>query len=205
MEWSTTTSRWTAAGSRPSPLHSTTRRLISSAARSFRVREGNARLWLGNPVRALVIGWAEMGESIQQLRKPSRTAMLMGGNAVVRRFGPRRGLAPTQTDLGRTSEGRLLSCEDEDMFARLLAIGARGFYRPDLDHPSLRSARTDDETLLPPLVFLAGSVARRDRRRRPTASHICSASPAILSARPSRRHRFRATALRTARSCAHLQ
>jgi glucosyl-dolichyl phosphate glucuronosyltransferase len=36
-----------------------------------------------------------------------------------------------RTDLGRTAT-RLLSCEDEDMFKRLLASGARGFYRPDL-------------------------------------------------------------------------
>jgi hypothetical protein len=36
------------------------------------------------------------------------------------------------TDLGRTSDGRLLSCEDRDMYNRLLMAGATGFYRPDL-------------------------------------------------------------------------
>jgi hypothetical protein len=56
--------------------------------------------------------------------------MLMGGNAVVRRaLLDRVGLYAV--DLGRTAT-RLLSCEDEDMFKRLLAAGARGFYRPDL-------------------------------------------------------------------------
>jgi len=41
-------------------------------------------------------------------------------------------VGPYAVDLGRTPGGRLLSCEDDDMFARLLASGARGFYRPDL-------------------------------------------------------------------------
>jgi hypothetical protein len=55
----------------------------------------------------------------------------MGGNAVIRRSILER-VGPYSVDLGRTPGGRLMSCEDEDMFARLLAIGARGFYRPDL-------------------------------------------------------------------------
>ena len=49
-----------------------------------------------------------------------------GGQAVAAdRVGPYR------MDLGRTQTS-LTSCEDEDMFKRLLATGARGFYRPDL-------------------------------------------------------------------------
>ena len=55
----------------------------------------------------------------------------MGGNAVIRRSVLDR-VGPYSVDLGRTPGGRLLSCEDEDMFIRLLSIGARGFYRPDL-------------------------------------------------------------------------
>jgi len=90
---------------------------------------GERPLWVGRSYGA-VIGWAECGDSIQQYG-PSCTAMLMGGNAVVRRFILDR-VGPYSVDLGRTPGGRLLSCEDEDMFARLLAIGARGFYRPDL-------------------------------------------------------------------------
>jgi hypothetical protein len=77
-----------------------------------------------------VIGWAECGDTIQQFG-PSCSAMLMGGNAVIRRPVLER-VGPYSVDLGRTPGGRLLSCEDEDMFTRLLAIGARGFYRPDL-------------------------------------------------------------------------
>ena len=53
-----------------------------------------------------------------------------GGNAVIRRRVLTR-VGPYRTDLGRSAT-RLMSCEDEDMFKRLLAAGARGFYRPDL-------------------------------------------------------------------------
>ena len=77
-----------------------------------------------------VIGWAESGQTTQQFG-PGFEAMLMGGNAVIRRSVLDR-VGPYSVDLGRTSGGRLLSCEDEDMFTRLLSIGARGFYRPDL-------------------------------------------------------------------------
>jgi glucosyl-dolichyl phosphate glucuronosyltransferase len=90
---------------------------------------GQRPLWVGRSYGA-VVGWAECGDSIQQYG-PSCTAMLMGGNAVVRRSILDR-VGPYSGDLGRTPGGRLLSCEDEDMFARLLAIEARGFYRPDL-------------------------------------------------------------------------
>ena len=85
--------------------------------------------WVGRAYGS-VIGWAECGDSIQQFG-PSCTAMLMGGNAVIRRSVLER-VGPYAADLGRTPGGRLLSCEDEDMFKRLLAVGARGFYRPDL-------------------------------------------------------------------------
>jgi glycosyltransferase involved in cell wall biosynthesis len=86
-------------------------------------------IWLGNAYGA-VIGWAESGQAIQQFG-PGCDAMLMGGNAIIRRSVLER-VGPYSVDLGRTPGRRLLSCEDEDMFTRLLAIGARGFYRPDL-------------------------------------------------------------------------
>lgn len=85
--------------------------------------------WVGNAYGS-VIGWVDSGTSIQQFG-PGCDAMLMGGNAVIRRSLLER-VGPYSGDLGRTPGGRLLSCEDEDMFARLLAVGARGFYRPDL-------------------------------------------------------------------------
>ena len=77
-----------------------------------------------------VVGWAECGPTVRQFG-PGCDAMLMGGNAVIRRAMLER-VGPYAAELGRTPGGRLLSCEDEDMFARLLAAGARGFYRPDL-------------------------------------------------------------------------
>lgn len=85
--------------------------------------------WLGRAYGS-AIGWAESGQVPQQFG-PGCDAMLMGGNAVIRRPVLDQS-GPYSVDLGRTPGGRLLSCEDEDMFARLLAIGARGFYRPDL-------------------------------------------------------------------------
>jgi glucosyl-dolichyl phosphate glucuronosyltransferase len=85
--------------------------------------------WLGTAYRG-AIGWVDAGPAIQQYG-PGCDAMLMGGNAVIRRAVLER-VGPYSADLGRTPGGRLLSCEDEDMFTRLLAIGARGYYRPDL-------------------------------------------------------------------------
>ncbi|HJR58574.1 MAG TPA: glycosyltransferase [Vicinamibacterales bacterium] len=90
---------------------------------------GDRPVWLGRAYGS-VVGWAECGDTIQQFGPPFE-AMLMGGNAVIRRSVLER-VGPYAVDLGRTPGGRLLSCEDEDMFARLLLIGARGFYRPDL-------------------------------------------------------------------------
>ena len=58
------------------------------------------------------------------------TGMLTGGNLVLRRtlFDQ---VGPYPTNLGRTNK-RLLSCEDEAMFQRILAVGAVGFYEPRL-------------------------------------------------------------------------
>jgi glycosyltransferase involved in cell wall biosynthesis len=85
--------------------------------------------WLRSSYRAAV-GWVDSGPVVQQFG-PGFDAMLMGGNAVIRRRILER-VGPYATDLGRASEKQLLSCEDRDMFNRLLANGARGFYRPDL-------------------------------------------------------------------------
>jgi GT2 family glycosyltransferase len=55
---------------------------------------------------------------------------LPGGNAVIRRAVLER-CGPYATDILRT-HARLLSGEDADMYERLLAVGAQGFYTPDL-------------------------------------------------------------------------
>ena len=84
--------------------------------------------WLPSGYGA-VIGRVDSGSEVRQYG-PGFEGMLMGGNAVIRRSVLAR-VGLYRTDLGRTAT-RLLSCEDEDMFKRLLASGARGFYRPDL-------------------------------------------------------------------------
>jgi glucosyl-dolichyl phosphate glucuronosyltransferase len=90
---------------------------------------GERPAWLGRAYGA-VVGWTECGQATQQFGAGCE-AMLMGGNAIIRRSVLER-VGPYSVDLGRTPGGRLMSCEDEDMFTRLLASGARGFYRPDL-------------------------------------------------------------------------
>jgi glycosyltransferase involved in cell wall biosynthesis len=85
--------------------------------------------WFGSAYKA-AIGWVDGGPRIQQYG-PGFDGMLMGGNAVIRRSVVER-VGAYATDLGRTSDGRLLSCEDRDMYNRLLTLGATGFYRPDL-------------------------------------------------------------------------
>jgi glycosyltransferase involved in cell wall biosynthesis len=85
--------------------------------------------WFGTAYKA-AIGWVDSGPRIEEYT-PKFGGILMGGNAVIRRSVLER-VGGYASDLGRTSDGRLLSCEDRDMYDRLLAIGARGFYRPDL-------------------------------------------------------------------------
>jgi glycosyltransferase involved in cell wall biosynthesis len=57
--------------------------------------------------------------------------MLMGGNAIVRRATLQRA-GPYAEHLGPGSFSRLFSCEDEDMYLRLLELGAKGEYLPAL-------------------------------------------------------------------------
>jgi glycosyltransferase involved in cell wall biosynthesis len=77
-----------------------------------------------------VIGWVE-GEARVQEYGGDYPGMLMGGNAVIRRRVLDR-VGPYSTALGPGPGGRLLSCEDDDMYRRLLDHGARGLYLPDL-------------------------------------------------------------------------
>ena len=57
--------------------------------------------------------------------------ILKGGNAVVRREVLLR-VGPYAEHLGPSGFARLLSCEDEEMYHRLLKAGARGRYLPSL-------------------------------------------------------------------------
>ncbi|MFL6275731.1 MAG: glycosyltransferase family 2 protein [Blastocatellia bacterium] len=76
-----------------------------------------------------VIGWIDGGKQAVAYG-PDYPGILMGGNCVMTRaILDRIGLY--KTSLSRTGT-RLLAGEDEDMYARLLAAGARGIYLPDL-------------------------------------------------------------------------
>jgi glycosyltransferase involved in cell wall biosynthesis len=57
--------------------------------------------------------------------------ILKGGNAVIRRRVLDRA-GPFAEWLGPAGSGRLLSCEDEEMYHRLLKLGAKGRYLPTL-------------------------------------------------------------------------
>ena len=84
--------------------------------------------WLGCGYLG-VIGWVDPGPQPMAM-DDSYPGILMGGNAVIRRTALERA-GPYSTALNRTGT-RLLGCEDEDMYHRLLALGARGRYEPDL-------------------------------------------------------------------------
>ena len=84
--------------------------------------------WLGSQYLG-VIGWVDPGPQ-QQVMDERYQGMLMGGNAVIRRRTLERA-GPYSAALSRTGTG-LLGCEDEDMYHRLLAQGARGLYVPEL-------------------------------------------------------------------------
>lgn len=76
-----------------------------------------------------VIGWVEVASEPAVFDR-SFSGMLMGGNCVfTREILARAG--PYSTVLNRT-ERLLLAGEDEDMYHRLLALGARGLYLPEL-------------------------------------------------------------------------
>ena len=76
-----------------------------------------------------VIGWVDGGDHVAAYDQ-NFPGMLMGGNCVITRRTLER-VGPYATSYGRTDK-HLLACEDEDMYRRLLAAGARGLYLPDL-------------------------------------------------------------------------
>jgi glycosyltransferase involved in cell wall biosynthesis len=84
--------------------------------------------WLPIEYRG-AIGWVECGDNIAPFDQDF-PGILMGGNAVLRRSVIDK-VGFYSTTLGRTDKG-LLSCEDEDLYQRLLESGARGFYHPNL-------------------------------------------------------------------------
>lgn len=76
-----------------------------------------------------VIGWIDGGAKVVAFDE-TYPGILMGGNAVLARSIVEK-VGLYKTSLSRTGT-RLLAGEDEDMYQRLLAAGARGLYLPDL-------------------------------------------------------------------------
>jgi glucosyl-dolichyl phosphate glucuronosyltransferase len=89
----------------------------------------SAPVWIPDEFRA-VLGIVDSGRDPQPYGH-AFPGMLTGGNAVIARtmlnhvglFSPR---------LGPRQDRRLFSCEDEDLYWRLIDAGARGLYVPDL-------------------------------------------------------------------------
>lgn len=71
------------------------------------------------------------GDMPEQDFGPSFQGILKGGNAVIRRAVLEH-VGPYAEYLGPAGPARLLSCEDEEMYFRLLKAGARGRYIPAL-------------------------------------------------------------------------
>jgi glycosyltransferase involved in cell wall biosynthesis len=85
--------------------------------------------WMPSSYRG-VIGYVDDGDRVMVFGEDA-PGMLMGGNAVVRRPVLLR-VGEFLPTLGPRPELRLLSGEDEDFYARLLDVGARGLYIPGL-------------------------------------------------------------------------
>src|SRR5688572_6088708 len=105
----------------------------------------DAHDFIGGPVRPIwpspppsriptgypaVLGIVDNGSTCARFTKEF-PGMLVGGNSIIRRTVLQAigGYAP---ELGPQELHRLMSCEDEDMYTRLLHAGARGAYVPEL-------------------------------------------------------------------------
>ena len=89
----------------------------------------NAPGWLP-PGYPSVLGAANSGAD-EAPYGPEFPGMLVGGNAVISRATLER-VGPYSTHLGPRADCRLFSCEDEEMYWRLIDSGARGQYFPTL-------------------------------------------------------------------------
>jgi glycosyltransferase involved in cell wall biosynthesis len=84
--------------------------------------------WL-HPKYGGVVGWVDGGQTEVPFDS-NYPGILMGGNAVFRRSVLLK-IGLYKTWLGRTDKG-LLTGEDEELYGRLLASGAKGMYLPNL-------------------------------------------------------------------------
>lgn len=91
--------------------------------------EGPQPAWIP-PDYPAVLGITDMGSEPRPYG-PDAPGMLCGGNAVIARETLLR-IGLFCPALGPQANRRLFSCEDEDLYLRLLDAGARGRYVPDL-------------------------------------------------------------------------
>jgi glycosyltransferase involved in cell wall biosynthesis len=84
--------------------------------------------WLTGNLRGAA-GWMDFGDKSQPYG-PDFPGLLLGGNVVIRRSMLER-IGLYNTAIGRTGN-RLMTGEDDEMYARLLKAGAHGMYFPDL-------------------------------------------------------------------------
>lgn len=89
---------------------------------------GERPAWLGRHYQG-VIGWVENGDAPRDFG-PDFPGILTGGNAIITRATLER-VGPYSTALSRTPS-RLMGAEDEHLYYRLLRLGAKGRYLPDL-------------------------------------------------------------------------
>lgn len=118
--------------------------------------------WVNHMRTRTAIGWADYGDQVLPFGLPGSDAMLLGGNAVIRRecleqVGPylERRVRP----------GEFLLGEDVDMFERLLAAGKCGFYRPKMTVPHYIATARLQKSYLRKWAFSAGYCDEEIRQR----------------------------------------
>ena len=118
-----------------------------------------------------VIGLVDGGDSVIPYDE-NYAGILMGGNAVIRRAAiEKAGLY--MTALGRRG-ARLLAGEDEDMYRRLLATGAKGLYLPRLKIYHLVPAARLTKKYYRQWSFWRGvSCGVLDRTQRQNVTYLC--------------------------------
>ena len=102
---------------------------------------------------------------------PDFGGILKGGNAVIRRTTLQH-VGPYAEYLGPAGPARLLSCEDEEMYLRLVSSGARGLYLPTPPRLSPHLRRSSDAGIFPALVLLARGLTRPDGPGSPDAGAL---------------------------------
>lgn len=117
-----------------------------------------------------VVGWVDGGDKAVPFDS-NYPGILMGGNAVFTRAVLEK-VGPYTTWLGRTDKG-LLTGEDEELYGRLLAHGARGMYLPGLIiHHHIPSERVTKSYFRRWCFWRGVSLGLLDRTRRLPCAYL---------------------------------